>query len=116
VDKVVHPILEKYHMPLYHSNPEYHASFAWCLLEPFQTEPATADPLGTDTDLQDGTDTRSTATVGGVGDKAPFSNDLVDELGRLYGKEVLAKQPTGGWEISSVVLRAGKALREIPLA
>lgn len=32
-DRIITPFLKLHHLPLYHSNPEFHTSFAWCLLE-----------------------------------------------------------------------------------
>ena len=41
---------------------------------------------------------------------------MVMELGEEFGARVLAKQPRGGWEIEHLVLRAGRAIHEIPVA
>lgn len=115
VDKVVHPILEKYHLPLYHTNPEYHASFAWCLLDPANSAQAVvaADADGA-VDIEDESQVVSTGEP--PKRKTPLPPDLVDELGMVFGKQILAKQPDGGWEISDLILRAGKVLHSIPLA
>lgn len=32
-EKILTPFLKLHHLPLYHSNPEFHTSFAWCLLK-----------------------------------------------------------------------------------
>ena len=29
----IHPILDRHHLQRYHDNPEFHASFAWCLAD-----------------------------------------------------------------------------------
>ncbi|ORX33636.1 hypothetical protein BD324DRAFT_209271 [Kockovaella imperatae] len=31
LERVIHPVLDTLHLPRYHTNPEFHASFAWCL-------------------------------------------------------------------------------------
>jgi hypothetical protein len=108
VDKVVHPILEKCHLPLYHTNPEYHASFAWCLVD---------TKAGSDSDsLSDETVDDSQSTEKAYGTKAPFSKELLEKLGLEFGPTILEKQPNGGWEVDHLVLRAGKSIYEIPLS
>jgi hypothetical protein len=90
-------------LPLYHTNPEYHASFAWCLLD------SAASGLQGDQD-----DAEETEKPSGL--KTPFSDRMVKKLGEEFGASLLAKQPSGGWEIDHLVLRAGRAIHEIPLA
>lgn len=111
MEKVIHPILEKYHLPLYHTNPEYHASFAWCLLE--ATDPAHAESA-VRADIED--DEQNPSDEGMIARGTPIPQDLVEALGKIYGNQVLAKQPDGGWEISELVLRAGKAFHSISLS
>jgi len=41
---------------------------------------------------------------------------MVKRLGEDFDARLLAKQPSGGWEIDHLVLRAGRAIHEIPLA
>jgi hypothetical protein len=117
VDKVVHPILEKYHLPLYHTNTEYHASFAWCLLDPATSAQTViaADADGA-VDVEDEEESQVASTEEPPERKTPFRQGLVEDLGRVFGKQILAKQPDGGWEISDLILRAGKVLHTIPLA
>jgi hypothetical protein len=112
---VVHPILEKYHLPLYHTNPEYHASFAWCLLDPATSAQAAiaADADGA-IDVED--ESQAASTKEPPERNIPFPQDLLDELGMVFGQQILAKQPVGGWEISDLILRAGKVLHTIPLS
>jgi hypothetical protein len=50
------------------------------------------------------------------GSSTPFSDVMIKKLGEEFGARILAKQPSGGWEIGHLVLRAGRAIHEIPLA
>jgi hypothetical protein len=50
------------------------------------------------------------------GTSTPFSDVMIKKLGEEFGARILAKQPSGGWEIDHLVLRAGRAIHEIHLA
>jgi len=45
----------------------------------------------------------------------PFSDTVVKQFEADFGARLLAKQPSGGWEIEHLMLRAGRAIHEIPL-
>lgn len=107
-DNVIHPLLSKYHLPLYHDNPEYHASFAWCLLH--TSPPDQASSFG-----EDGIDLEIQSTPSPMATK-PFSQDLIDDLNRRFEKRLLAAQPESGWVVPHLTLRVGKSLTEIPLS
>ena len=107
MDKAVHPLLAKYHLPLYHNNPEYHASFAWCLLRPNTEGTAlVVDPLADDADDPVAPDSA----------ESPFRQDLLDDLNRNFQQRLLDAQPRGGWDVSNVVLRVGKVTHHLPMS
>ena len=58
-------------------------------------------------------DSHETAEPTGINNT--FSDTLVKQLGADFGARLLAKQPSGGWEIDHLILRAGRAIHEIPL-
>ena len=102
MDKVVHPILETVHLPVYHANPEFHTSFAWCLL------PAGSSTL-TSADEEDGAGRSDTQD-------SPFTDAIVAELDSGFADTILAAHPVGGWTIRDVTLKVGKDISTIPLS
>jgi hypothetical protein len=128
IDKVVHPILAKLHLPLYHSRPEFHASFAWCLLDPNPHPPIAAvaeeeantrpagiavDPLEVDfdsdqPDMPGGAPTPLTPPT-------PFTPAILSELSDAFQERILAAQPRGGWHIDSLDLKIAKDVFRLPL-
>lgn len=110
VDKAIHPLLAKYHLPLYHTNPEFHASFAWCLLRPGE-EGITS---GLDTAMEnDGVEDHIARPA--MAD-SPFTRQVLDDLNTGFERKLLEAQPRGGWDVSHAILRVGKAVHNIGLA
>jgi hypothetical protein len=121
IDKVVHPILAKLHLPLYHSQPEFHASFAWCLLNPHPptafvsaeeedtrwTEIASVDPLEVEFE-SDQPDMPGDSPT-------PFTPAILSELSDAFQERILAAQPRGGWQIDSLDLKVAKDVFRLPL-
>lgn len=107
MEKAIHPLLDKYHLPLYHENPEYHASFAWCLLKP--------DKDGASTDVDAGKDEPVEGNLSRR-EESPFTTELIRELDRGFEQKILAAHPKGGWDISHITFRVGKSIHEIPLS
>lgn len=112
VEKILHPILREYHRPLYHSNPEYHASFAWCLTGP---EPSAHDDEPSPHTAVKGDDGCELAAVSNKPARTPISNTVIDKLNSELEGRLLAAQPKSGWRIEHVVLKIGKDATLIPL-
>lgn len=107
MEKVVHPILSPLHLPLYHDNPEFHASFAWCLLR-----------SGSSSDSSSSSDAALDA------DQSEMSSDMADSpfipavLRKLNGdfeQLILSSQPSAGWTIDSIDLKISKDVVHMPL-
>ena len=103
MENVLHPLLGSLHLPLYHSDPEYHASFAWCLVD--QTDQASKD--GSAVDESDGFEGRS--------DQIPIPHGVLARLNEEYRDAFLRSQPREGWSISDVALKIGKDVQTISL-
>lgn len=129
-EKAINPILERLHLPKYHDEPEYHASFAWCLHDgdgieskKVRSSGSGARPKALESDKEDvdlkGQDLDNAAMLAhpsGDGRAAfPFTIEMLAQLDADFEKEVLGKQPKAGWGIDSVVLRIGKEVTTIPL-
>jgi hypothetical protein len=102
LEKVVHPILKKYHLPLYHKDPEFHASFAWCLIRREQDrvhESAVPDKIDSSDSIH----------------HEPISSQVINNLNDEFGKALLENQPKGGWHISSVEVKLAKDVITLPL-
>ena len=97
------PLLQSLHMPLYHSNPEYHASFAWCLID--QTDQTSKD--GSAVDESDGFEESS--------DQVPIPHEVLAQVNEEYRDVFLRSQPREGWSISDVELKIGKDVQTVPL-
>lgn len=120
-------MLAKLHLPLYHSRPEFHASFAWCLLDPHphphppiaavaeeeaSTRPAgiAMDPLEVEFEADQPdmpNDPPSPPT--------PFTPAILSELSDAFQARILAAQPRGGWQIDSLDLKIAKDVFRLPL-
>ncbi len=94
-DTILTPFLKRHHLPLYHNQPEFHASFAWALARP-------ALPSGSD----------GTATTAARWDN-PFdanvlasANNHTAEVERAIGK---------GWEVDALEVKVGKTITRIAL-
>jgi len=106
LERVIHPILGELHLPLYHETPEFHASFAWCLLQPTtgSTSSSTSEAA-----LADQSETSSEAA------SSPFTKEIVQELNGSFQQLILSTQPSAGWTISAVDLKISKDVFHIPL-
>ncbi|WVQ94633.1 hypothetical protein IAU59_001713 [Kwoniella sp. CBS 9459] len=128
IDDIIHPILEKLHLPTYHENPEFHTSFAWCLLKP--RLPAPRNSMGVPTSDADALDEyeaqagpNAPRELEGSGFKAkatesptlPLTNGALADLNARYRHKILARQPKGGWEVDSVRFKAGKEVSILAL-
>lgn len=105
VDKVIHPILETLHRPLYHTNPEFHASFAWRLLD----SPSEASKTVPQTTKEEQHDLRA------VPANSPFGDTFVQTLNEAFEAGLLSSQPTGGWDVSSIELKVSKEITTLRL-
>ena len=105
VESAIHPLLHKLHLPLYHSNPEYHASFAWCLIDPRgDTEASTLEDVA---DLENGYED-APALV-------PIPGSVVRQLDEELRDAFLKSQPYGGWRVIDLKLKIGREVRSIKL-
>ena len=102
-------MLDKYHLPLYHENPEYHASFAWCLLDGSSETRSATIVQNPETDQQSEVNPHERVD-------SPFSSDLIAELDNKFEQKILGAHPKGGWDISHITFRVGKSIHEIPLS
>ncbi|KAL7419733.1 poly(U)-specific 3'-to-5' RNA exonuclease [Cryptotrichosporon argae] len=128
----IHPLLERLHRPLYHTDPEFHTSVAWCL---FPSSETVAPPAAGTDDIvarhnddgysngSNGRDKDGVANNGEDGDDdAP---DLADDVSPLmplvpaldieFTPRVVKHQPPGGWTVAAVLLKVGKTVMSIPL-
>jgi hypothetical protein len=124
IDEVVHPILAKLHLPLYHSHPEFHASFAWCLLDPHpQTAPGSATKEDTLTEIASVDPLESEFEFAAESDQpdmpgdapTPFTPAILSELSDRFQERILAAQPRGGWQVDSLDLKIAKEVFRLPL-
>lgn len=102
----VHPELAKLHLPLYHDNPEFHASFAWCLVKPgagLTREHSLPEEEEGDDVLESG-------------DKTPFAPAVLSDLTSRFASAILQAQPKDGWLIDGVQLKIAKDIYTIPFA
>ena len=97
-------MLQKLHRPLYHSDPEYHASFAWCL----------TDPLGRG-DAGEGDVELCGPELAGTPVKVPISDETVTKVSDQFQRLILDAQPKGGWFVNKIVLKIGKDKTELAL-
>lgn len=106
---MVHPLLVKLHLPLYHTNPEFHASFAWCFVEPDPKKEAErlTGSLGAayDGDMPEG----------GAPQGSPITEEMLREANSKFGSDILSAQPRGGWNIAAVQLKIGKEVTKLDL-
>jgi hypothetical protein len=110
----MHPLLTEIHRPLYHTNPEYHASFAWCL-------------TGTDKQLPSGTAQSQAISPGAdavinhmPGNTSqpllePISEDVVADLHKAFERRILDAMPPTGWLVTELFLKTGKDITRIAL-
>lgn len=95
-------MLRKLHRPLYHSDPEYHASFAWCLTDSPDTKVSRTEEEGQDS-----------STAHPLDD--PFDMGLIQELDEEFEAGLLSAQPVSGWKVDKIVLKIGKDMIECPI-
>ncbi|KAL1410338.1 hypothetical protein Q8F55_004346 [Vanrija albida] len=113
LDGAVAPVLERHHMPAYHADAEFHASFAWCLQAGEGTPSGgTASPAAAD-DVGDGgdADTDGDAAAPAV----PFTPALLARLGAAHTPALLKAQPPAGWTITALCVKVARDVTRIPL-
>jgi hypothetical protein len=93
--EIIDPFLRLHHLPTYHSNPEFHTSFAWVLV-----------PVPTPSE------TSASTTV--VDD--PFTEELLQCLQEKFEKAILDAQPKGGWQLDKISTKIGKTCRDFALS
>ncbi|ORY27444.1 hypothetical protein BCR39DRAFT_538049 [Naematelia encephala] len=113
------PLLQSLHLPTYHKNPEFHASFAWTLL-PEEDEHKAKSYKSTPVNQERSSDT---ASIQAKGDNAsstkipplsPFSPEVLDQLNRKFRENILKAQPEGGWIITGVTVKIGNSTSFVP--
>jgi hypothetical protein len=122
LDQAIHPVLAKLHLPLYHTNPQFHASFAWTLIYP-SVHTALDSPDSPSPDIGAGVDGSldDTAASSGASEaetgpcQTPFTPEVLAQLSEKFGKAILAAQPQGGWEVHHLELKLGKEVHLLPL-
>lgn len=108
MERAIHPVLDNLHLPRYHSNPEFHASFAWCLLHPTgESGPRSAD-LDLDVLEDDAPDSKNAPA-------SPFDASLLKKLNARFGDQLMRTQHAAGWEVTHMELKIAKDIYRIPL-
>lgn len=103
VEAAVHPLLDKLHLQRYHDNPEFHASFAWCLTE---REMGGGGEVA-EAEAEHGAKEEGRAT--------PFTASVLQRLSDEFGRALLEAQPRGGWAVDELQIKVGKEVSSIPL-
>ncbi|WWC87794.1 uncharacterized protein L201_002686 [Kwoniella dendrophila CBS 6074] len=118
LDKIIHPLLGVIHLPTYHENPEFHTSFGWTLLDPStvstsigQKESKVELPLNKEIQEEDTLE----SPVKGSKLARPFSDDLLERINNKFAKDIIKKQPKGGWEIDTVNFKVAKEIHILKL-
>ncbi|WVR03900.1 hypothetical protein IAU60_000899 [Kwoniella sp. DSM 27419] len=120
LDKHVHPVLRRLHLPTYHENPEFHTSFAWCLLRSDGVSPQAQQDAVEEDCLEVGSDGQVTdSTPVGERNDRP-ANSLVDQriadlVSARLSDQVLASQPAGGWTVDTVQVKIGRDTTSVRL-
>jgi hypothetical protein len=93
--EIIDPFLRLHHLPTYHSNPEFHTSFAWVLVPvPTPIEPSTSTTVVDD----------------------PFTEEVLQHLRKRFEKAILDAQPKGGWQVDKISTKIGKTYRDFALS
>jgi hypothetical protein len=87
--EILDPFLKLYHLPTYHADPEFHTSFAWSLL------------------LE--------SKVGAKDLSTPFTQDLLELLGKEFDERLRDALPRSGWEVESIHVKVGKIVKRYDL-
>ncbi|WOO85179.1 U6 snRNA phosphodiesterase [Vanrija pseudolonga] len=97
LEHAVAPVLRRHHLPAYHDDAEFHASFAWC--------------------LQAGAEGDKEEREGDVSpsDAAPFTPELLAHLGATRSAALLKAQPASGWTITDLCVKVARDVTRIPL-
>lgn len=116
VERVLHPLLHKLHLPLYHNNPEFHASFAWCHLD----LSAEQSEVGSEEDVAEGWQELDSRTplepdsgTGSFSPRTPFTAKILDELSTEFQARIMASQPAGGWQVNHLDLKVAKQVHRL---
>ncbi|WWC60210.1 uncharacterized protein I303_102776 [Kwoniella dejecticola CBS 10117] len=124
LDQIIHPLLEIYHLPKYHENPEFHTSFGWTLLQPTldrassEVIPNTMNPDGaamvsedTNAFIEETSDVRNEDHIR----HSPFTDEMIKRINTVFREKIMDKQPQGGWEVDRVYLKAAKEVHVLHL-
>ena len=107
LEKIIHPILRPLHLSLYQENPEFHASFAWCLLHSI---PPLASAASSDGHIDSAESEASSDPA-----HSPFTEATLHQLNNQFERSILNSQPPGGWTIDAIQLKISKDVIRIPL-
>jgi hypothetical protein len=99
--QIMDPFLKIHHLPTYHSDPEFHTSFAWVLV-PVPADEADDSPSGSRQERKPIDD--------------PFTDELLKQLEARFAQALLDAQPKGGWKVDRISTKIGKTARDFPLA
>jgi hypothetical protein len=99
--QILDPFLRIHHLPTYHSDPEFHTSFAWVLVPVPEdvTDVGTSQPVRQSKPIDD-----------------PFTDKLLELLEAQFGQALLDAQPKGGWQVDRISTKIGKTARDFTLA
>jgi hypothetical protein len=87
-------------LPTYHSDPEFHTSFAWVLVPvAAMTSIGPSEPGQQWKHIDD-----------------PFTDRLLGQLEAQFAQALLEAQPKGGWQIDRISTKIGKTARDFTLA
>ncbi|KAJ9099822.1 hypothetical protein QFC21_003822 [Naganishia friedmannii] len=97
--QIIDPFLRVHHLPTYHSQPEFHTSFAWVLVPAQDLESSAVRPAH---------------NIPHMGD--PFTEQLLQRLEERLSEALLNAQPRGGWLIDGLSTKIGRTVRDFPFA
>lgn len=99
--QIIDPFLKLHHLPTYHTDPEFHTSFAWVLVPVLsdETDVGPAEPGQQRKPVDD-----------------PFTDKLLEQLEAQFAQALLDAQPKGGWRIDRISTKIGKTSRDFTLA
>lgn len=98
---IIDPFLKIHHLPTYHSDPEFHTSFAWVLV-PVPADVTSVGPPEPGQQRKHIDD--------------PFTDRLLEQLEAQFAQALLEAQPKGGWQIDRISTKIGKTARDFALA
>jgi len=102
-------------LPRYHSRPEFHASFAWCLLDRQNPDLAALSPASEQTTSADPPRSGKKTAVERDPPKTPFTPRVLQQINEAFGTRLKDLLPSSGWEVERIEVKVGKDIRTYDL-